>query len=339
MNIYKIEDFLNFLIDKAYPGYICCIYDNKLNKVYKIKGGYTSYESNKVQMEFDTFFDLASLTKVVGTTMLTCRYIDKGILNLGDKIGDFFDSIYYKDVTIEQLLIHTSGFDSHIMLEREVNDCNNIVNYLLNQKPDYKSGECVHYSCLGFIILGKILEKIGNKGLDELFAIDVFSPLKMYNTMFNPDKDYIFASTEKLLNGEFALSGIVHDENARFMQGVAGNAGLFSTGDDLIKFIKMLLKRNETFLSLEMYNKISQCMTKTCNKRALGFDLNDDNTAYFGKKASMSSYGHTGFTGTSIVIDPKKERGVVLLTNRVHPSRKNNLLIKKRAQFHDLVFS
>jgi len=340
MNVSQIKSYLDSLLNKAYPGYVCAICTKK-GDIYKLMNGYTSYEENKQKITLDTFFDLASLTKVIGTTMLACRYIDKGILNLNDSINKFFINEYYKDVTIENLMTHKGGFISEIRLENYLTAPESALTYILNQKPNYKANTKVEYSCMGFIVLGKILEKIGNNSLDTLFKEEVFTPLGMENITYNPSLNKSFAATEISLNNKRSLSGIVHDENARFMNGIAGNAGLFSSINDLINFSIMLLNNGNSFLSPEIFFKLTNNLTKKLNlPRALGFNLpNKTNIDFFGTKISNCAYGHTGFTGTSILIDPKKEIGVILLTNRVHPTRNNKILLKERAKIHNIVFS
>lgn len=340
MNINQIQQFLDSYLNKAYPGYVCAIC-KKNGEIYKLKGGYTSYEKNKEKITYDTYFDLASLTKVIGTTMLACRYIDKGLLRLDDTIGMYFESENYKDVTIQNLMTHTGGFITEIRLENYLDSPNQALDFILKQNPNYKANTQVKYSCMGYIVLGKILEKIGNNNLDILCKEEVFKPLKMNHITYNPRKTKQFAATEIPKNKTTPLRGVVHDENARFLNGISGNAGLFSPIEDLIKFTQILLNEDTSFLSKEMYYKLSHNLTKDLNlPRALGFNLyNDIDGKFFGNKVSNKAYGHTGFTGTSIIIDPIKEIGVILLTNRVCPTRNNKLLLCQREKFHNLIFN
>lgn len=339
MNINEIKQYLDSLLNKAYPSYVCAIC-NKDGNVYKLKGGILQYEKYPQNIEFDSFYDLASLSKIVGTTALALRFIDNGILTLNNTLGLYFESKYYQKVTIKQLLTHTGGFIPEIRLWDNISNPSEAISFILNQKPNYKIGSQVKYSCMGYIVLGKILEKIGGNSLDILCQQKVFEPLDMSKMTYNPASYNSFAATEYDLHSLKTLSGIVHDENAQFLNGVAGNAGIFSPIDDLIKFTMMLLKEGKDFLSPELFYKFTNNMTENLNqKRALGFNLVNNDIDFFGTKVSNKAYGHTGFTGTSLVIDPIKKRGVILLTNRVNPTRDNKLLLEKRSEFHNLVFS
>ena len=340
MKIDEIKQFLDSSLNIAYPAYVCAICD-KNGTTYKLKGGYTSYEEDREPITYDTLFDLASLTKIVGPTMLSCRYIDKGLLNLEDTIDKFFETKYYAKANIKNLMTHTAGFTPEIRLSNYLKNPNDALNYILNQKPIYEIGSQVNYSCMGYIVLGKILEEIGNNSLDILCKQEVFNPLNMENITYRPNSNNKFAATEVPPNKNKALLGIVHDENARFLNGISANAGLFSPIEDLIKLVQMLLNNGQEFLSNEIFYLLTHNLVKNnlAEKRALGFKIVDKTKKeFFGDQVSNSTYGHTGFTGTSIVIDSQKNKGVILLTNRVHPTRDNKQLLNLRSEFHNLVF-
>jgi CubicO group peptidase (beta-lactamase class C family) len=334
-----VKQFLDSLLNKAYPGYVCAIC-NLDGTVEKFKGGISEYSSDKENINFNTFFDLASLSKVVGTTMLALKYTDEGIIKLDDTLDQYFESPFYQKVTIKQLMTHTGGFIPEIRLNENITNPSDALAFILNQKPNYKIGSQFKYSCMGYIVLGKLLEQVGGNSLDYLCKQKVFNPLKMNNITYRPNLSNLFASTETDLKTNIILNGIVHDENAQFLNGISGNAGLFSPIEDLIKFTMMLLNQGKGFLLPDTFYKSTHNNIENSTQfRGLGFNLVNNNTSFFGTKVSDEAFGHTGFTGTSLVIDPFKKRGVILLTNRVHPTRQNKLLIEKRGEFHDLVFS
>lgn len=340
ININRVKAFLDSFLNKAYPGYVCGIC--RINsEPYIIKDGFTSFENKKKKVSRDTYYDLASLTKVVGTTPLACRFIDKGLLSLNDTVGKFFKTEYYNDTTIQNLMTHTGGFISEIRLWDKIENPRRALDFILNQKKSYERETKVEYSCMGYIVLGKILEKVGGASLDVLCREEVFNPLNMEYISFNPPSTNSFAATEIPQGSNSPLIGVVHDENARFLNGISGNAGLFSPIDDLISFTNMLLNEGEGFLSKKLFFKLTHKTNDNKDQpRALGFNLpNSIDGSFFGTNVSKEAFGHTGFTGTSIVVDPQKEVGVVLLTNRVYPTRENKILLNIRGEIHDLIFN
>ncbi len=287
--------------------------------------GHRQEHPQKLDLTFDTLFDIASLSKIVCTTMITLKFIEQGRIRLDDKISRFLEYTgNYGECDIFQLLTHTSGLPAWMPLFA-LKHQNSVFNTILDTKQN--ESKTATYSCLGFIVLGKILEKVGGESLDKLADKYVFSPLGMKNTCFNPDKNLNFASTEMdELSGQH-LTGIVHDENARFLGGVAGNAGVFSTLDDMIIFTKMcalrgkMSKENE-FLSATMFEKaITNYTPNDKESRGLGFQLKGTQSFSAGDEFSMGSFGHTGYTGTSLYIDKDTGLWGILLTNTVHYGR------------------
>ena len=301
----------------------------------------------------DTLYDLASLTKVIATTSLFLLFQEEGKLSALDKVSRYIEGFTggnKKSVTLLNLLTHTSGLPDHVRLDLLCRDYDDAIRYLTDMPLICNPGECVIYSCLGYILLGHILEKVGNDRLDVLCRRYVFDPLGMHDTCFNPASANA-AATEYEENGGRMLAGRCHDENARFLRGISGNAGLFSNIGDLTVFAQMLLNKGQfngkTFLSQATIKAMTRNYTSHLNlDRGLGWSIRghrlngiDEWTTSAGDLMQPGAFGHTGFTGTSIWIDPESDLFVILLTNRVHPSRSNTALLQFRLLFHNAVMA
>lgn len=328
----------------------------------------------------DTLFDCASLTKVVVTTTLALRLIEEGVVRLDDPVAHFLPEFVEESpepareaksqVTLRHLLTHTSGLAAWAPLyqalpdeaEKSVQDeraargggertqdapegspAARIVRRICRQPLVHAPGTVVEYSCLGFILLGEIIQRLKSAPLDELARRWIFAPLGMKNACFNPPPELHgrVAATE-VVDGK-PLIGVVHDENARSMGGVSGNAGLFATAEDLARFALMLLGKGRLgerrVLSAAALREATRDHTGHLGEsRGLGWvvkGLSARSSA--GDLFSPESFGHTGFTGTSLWIDPVRGIFAVLLTNRVHPTRANDAHIRLRALFHNAV--
>lgn len=301
--------------------------------------GYRSLYPEKMPLLENTLFDMASLSKVISTTMVALKAIEQGKLCLDDKLSYFFDNCYDKqDITIKKLLTHTSGISSHIPLWTMKIKPKEAVDAILKTEFAYKTESETVYSCMGYILLGRVIEVVYGDTLDNLAKKYVFDPLEMSTACYNPTSDNV-ASTEYVKELNSYAKGVVHDENARFLGGVAGNAGVFATLDDMIKFCSMLSKRGEGFLSDRMFEKSIQNYTNGMSEnRGLGFLLSGDRASFAGDLFSNGSYGHTGFTGTSIMVDNDTGLYTILLTNRVHFGRENDKIIRFRRQFHNNIW-
>lgn len=293
-----------------------------------------------IPANLDTRFDMASLTKIMSTTMVALRFIEEGKLFLYDTIGNFLDVPKFRaNITVAQLMTHTSGLAPHLDLTTCAPSPKEALSVILDSAPVCHPGEQVYYSCIGYIVLGKLLEKIGGASLDELAQEYVFAPLGMTHTGYRPTGGN-FAATELLPDGS-CLSGVVHDENARFLGGVSGNAGVFSDLRDMSTFASMLAcggKHNsEYFLSPATLQMALHNYTPGKDEhRGLGFFLKTPG-CFHGDLVGEQGYGHTGFTGTSLLIDPETGLYIVLLSNRVHPTRENIKFHRIRRAFHNAV--
>ena len=295
-----------------------------------------------VPANLETRYDMASLTKILSTTMVAFRLIEEGRIRLYDTLGAFFPNAGDKSgITLFQLMTHTGGLNPFLPLYSLTDDPAKAAEGILASELISPPGAEPHYSCMGYILLGKVLEQAGGAPLDQLAQKYVFGPLGMKNTCYRPAGDN-FAATELQPDGS-CLSGLVHDENARFLGGVSGNAGVFSNLEDTIIFTTMLAcggrHQGEAFLSTAMLKKALVNYTPGMEEsRGLGFHLPGP-SSFHGDLFPADSFGHTGFTGTSILVDPHTGLYVVLLTNRVHPSRENVRQTRFRSLLHNAVMA
>ena len=321
---------LQAVSDGVFPSAVCAVGVKNENLFMGAAGG----------VSFSTLYDVASLTKIMSTTMIALRAIDGGNLALSDPISRFFDAPHDKAaITIQDLLTHTGGFEPFFLLEEEVESPEDVVSCILKHPLAAPPDGTPRYSCIGFILLGKILEKIYREPLNLIAEKTVFQPLGMFHTGYLPQKGE-FAPTEIDPATGVAWSGLVHDENARFLGGVSGNAGVFTNIQDCARFATMLAIGGRGFLSNDIFQKAIQNHTKGHEThRGLGFQLAGTKDCFFGGLLPGNSFGHTGFTGTSIVVEPSSGLYIVLLTNRVHPSRDNLGILRFRRHFHTIVYT
>ncbi|MEA4890019.1 MAG: serine hydrolase domain-containing protein [Clostridiaceae bacterium] len=294
----------------------------------------------------ETLFDMASMSKVLATTMIAFQMIEAGKLCLTDSVGSFFQAPPDKsDITVFQLMTHTSGIPAHFHLADLTDDPSRAADVILAQPLAACPGQMTVYSCMGYILLGKILEQIGGRPLDQLAESLVFGPLGMKRTTYHPKAGDDIAPTERNRETGQYLRGIVHDENARFLNGISANAGVFSTLDDIALFARMLasggrLPNGTPYLSTAMFALAAANHTPGMTEnRGLGFKLAGGEGNFMGDLFPARSIGHTGFTGTSLVVDPGSGLYVVLLTNRVHPTRDNIGIIRFRKLLHNAVYA
>lgn len=299
-----------------------------------------------VPLTENTLYDMASCTKILSTTMVAFRMIDMGKIALYDSISRYIPvPDDKKNIEIRHLLTHTSGIRAHFLLEQDGRSPDEVAQIVLDSTLSTPTGTKVEYTCMGYILLGKILEKVGGKPLDVLADELVFKPLGMNNTCYRPlDKGYTdIAVTEYCEKLKAYKKGIVHDENACFLQGISANAGIFSTAEDCAKFATMLSRNgmtdNGVFVSPSLMNLAKTDLTTAVEGegRGLGFVVKRINTlSAMGDLYPGGSFGHNGYTGTSIYVHGDNGLFVVLLTNRVHFTRSSDRLFRFRRIFHNL---
>ena len=339
----------NAISDSIFPG--AQLFVSKKNKVLinQSFGTYTYEEKSKL-VSNESIYDVASLTKVLSTTPVAMKLIQKKLLSLDFYLSDFYPEFQKgnkKNVTVRHLLTHSSGLPAYIEYYKndKILNKSDIIEDIVNLDLEYLPDEKMVYSDLGMILLTDIIEKVSDSDLDKLSNRYFFKPLGMSKTSYNPSDKDLAVPTEyddyfrmRLIKGE------VHDENAFILGGVSGHAGLFSNATDIGSFAKFFL--NEGVYLGRRYmkkNLIKEFTTKIKNPvesdRALGWDTPSAKGSSAGDYFSKMSYGHLGFTGTSLWIDPEKEIIIVFLTNRVHPSRNKKGIYKVRRELHNSIMT
>lgn len=268
------------------------------------------YRSSEGNLDSRTLFDMASVTKILCPTVLALIAVDRGVLHLSDPVGRFFSVPPEKEgLTVEHLLTHTMGIGHKNLTAFSQGE---IGEYILSIPSDLPIGTNVRYSCPGFILLGRILEKAFALPLNEAFCRLVAAPLGMDGTGFLPSKG--LATVNSNLREE--LRGTVNDYNCRHLGGVAGNAGIFSHMEDMTKFVALLRRQGEPLFSAETFALARQNRTPDMDEsRGLGFLYVDGRYEQTGGLFPEGSIGHCGHTGQSVFLDPKSGLSVILLSD------------------------
>jgi beta-glucosidase-like glycosyl hydrolase/CubicO group peptidase (beta-lactamase class C family) len=334
--------------DRAFPGGVLAIgYQGELT-VHAF--GRQTYEDTSPSITANTIYDAASLTKPVVTTTLVAMQVEEGRIGLDLPVARYLpewnlgpNAEGRKTVTVRQLLTHSSGLPAHKDYFLTLHSRRELVAAICNEPLEYPPGTKTIYSDLGFIVLGEILERATGKPIDQLAHETIFSPLGMSNTMFKPAKslEARIAPTEHDANfRKRLLQGEVHDENAFAMDGIAGHAGMFSTAPDLAVFCQMLLNggiyAHQRLLDRETISLFTAPQPPPQSGFALGW-MSPTPGSSSGHYFSAHSFGHLGYTGTSLWIDPERRLFVILLTNRVYPTRANDRIAAVRPALHDAV--
>ncbi len=307
--------------------------------------GRLSYAPDSPGVREDTLYDIASLTKVVATTSMAMMLVDAGRLDLDKPVRDFIPRFLggAKDrVSVRHLLTHSSGLDWWAPLYTDTRGRAAFLERILAMDLVYEPGSKSLYSDLGLILLGEVLERVAGEALDDFARKRLFEPLGMRATLFRPGPELRarIAPTEDDPWRARVLQGEVHDENAHALGGVAPHAGLFSTAPDLARFAQMLLYggvfEHQRLVSRETLERFTRRAGIPGSSRALGWDTPSEGSSA-GTLLSARAFGHTGFTGTSLWLDPERELFVLLLTNRVHPTRDNQAIREVRPAVADAV--
>lgn len=343
----ELEELIDENIGKVAPGIVASVTVDGKEQFRHAKGHMTDPEFTFSE---GTVFDMASLTKPIVTTTLVMKYLERGKLALEDSLsslGLYGEDYLVGQLTVRSLITHTSGLTWHYHLSR-----------FGNNREDYKKGIAAfgnvakmysreEYSDLNFMTLAFLLEHLSGKTLDVLADEEIFKPLGMKNSGFNPTYDKSRIAPTEITSDRGLTWGRVHDENSYYLGGVAGHAGLFSNIEDVRKFSTALL--NNRVVSARTFN----LMTAPANEYiggtfGLGWMIKvprprnpSDSfgfSAFMGDYTDYGTFGHTGFTGTSLVLDPKRKVAVTILSNRVHPTRNNVAILRFRRLFHNAVF-
>ena len=331
------------IADKQLPGAVLLV-GRGSDVVYRKAYGMRALGPQPEPMTLDTIFDMASVTKVVATATSVMILVEKGRIRLNDRVATFipdFGRHGKEQITIRHLLTHYSGLRPDLDLSDDSwTSYQKAIARACDEVPTSQPGERFVYSDINFFLLAEVVARASGQRFD-LFARDqVFKPLGMINSMFNPPESLRprIAPTEMCVPfgwpcngpGQVMLRGIVHDPTARRMGGIAGHAGLFSTADDLSRFCQMILNGG-TLGRARILSPLTVAKMTTpaspaasASVRGLGWDIDTSYSSNRGELLPVGSFGHTGFTGTSLWIDPLTKIYVVLLSNRVHPDGKGD---------------
>ena len=290
-------------------------------------------------MTEDTIFDAASLTKVVACTPAVMLLVERGQLGLEDAVAKHlpeFATHGKEKITIRQLLTHTSGLRPDISLKPDWQGYEEAIRLSCVEKLSYTPGAKIVYSDTGPILLGEIVRRISGKPLDQFLQAEIYGPLGMKDTGYNPAKEKLGRVAPTEVENGTPVRGVVHDPRARRMGGVAGHAGLFVTASDLARYARMLLNHGELdgvrIFKPETVKLMTSVQTPpdVTGRRGLGWDIDTGFSGPRGELFPLGSYGHTGWTGTSIWIDPFSKTFVIFLSNRNHPTDNGSVVALRK---------
>lgn len=334
--------------EEAFPGGVLAVGHHGKLVVHPF--GRVSYSPKSAAVKESTIYDLASLTKPIVTTTGVMMLVSREQIDLDAPVSRYFPLFgcaakadWLSAITARQLLLHTSGLPAHREFFKTARNGLEVREQLFSEKLASPPGRKVEYSDLGFMLLGEVIERLTGKALDEFARQMIFEPLGMSDSCFNPTGRLRsrLAPTEKDTGyRKRQLHGEVDDANAFAMGGAAGHAGLFSTAGDVAVFAQMMLNggiyAQRRILPRPIVDEFTRRVAVANSARALGWDVPTGKSSS-GRYFSEQSYGHNGFTGTSIWIDPRKGLFVILFTNRVHPSAENEKIRQVRPLLHDAV--
>jgi CubicO group peptidase (beta-lactamase class C family) len=329
--------------------------------------GLAVVEPEKIEARTETIYDLASLTKVLVTGLLAAGLLETGEINLSDHIAKYFPAFETEEkrnITIENLLTHTSGFPAwhpfYLDAEGGARKAKSVLNKIARTPLENSSNSKVVYSDFNFLLLGFLIEQVCGANLDEIAARKIFAPLGLQNTFYNPPPELRkrIAASEKGNEFEkntcrekfpelsvpdsafrdYQIWGEVHDGNCYFLNGVSGHAGLFSSAGDVCAIAQQFLPGTTRLLKPEICALFRTNYTENLNEaRSVAFQLAATTDSAAGESLSKDSFGHLGFTGTSVWIEPSTERIFILLTNRTHARELPFVLLNStRRRFHEL---
>ncbi|HAY35217.1 MAG TPA: serine hydrolase [Ignavibacteria bacterium] len=352
---------LSGISDNAFPGAQLLVGNDK-DIIYQKSYGNFTYDLSSPKVNDNSLFDIASVTKVVATTTAVMKLYEDNKIDLNEYVIKFipeFSGGGKDNITVLNLLLHNSGLKAWIPFYKSCYSKSDVLYEICNTDLSNPTNSKFVYSDLNAILLGIIVEKVSGKYFDEYCRQNIFDILGMKNTFFDPDENM----KQNILPTEYdsywrfrQLQGEVHDEVAAVMGGVSGNAGLFSNSVDLFKFMQMMLNegnyfnpysrglKNEKMFNAETVNLFTEKFSDLQyeNTRALGWDTKPDGSESkyripCGEIISENSFGHTGYTGTSVWCDKDIKIIIIFLTNRVYPSRDNNGIREIRPEVHNKV--
>lgn len=330
--------------ERAFPGASVAV--TLQGKLVALKGlGRFTYEESSPAVSTDTIYDLASLTKVLATTAIAMILYERSMLKLKTPLAEILPEFAGSDarrktIIIEMLLAHSSGLPAYVRLFETAHSREELIAQAMQVPLTADPGTRAEYSDIGFILLGAAIERLVGEPLDQLCRREIFSPLKLEHTTFNPSSEWkprIPPTEDDRSFRHRIIQGEVHDENAWVMRGVAGHAGCFGTAHDLAVFAQSLLSGGAPRFHAETVELFTRRQSSPAGtSRALGWDT-PSSPSSSGRYFSSRSFGHLGFTGTSLWIDPERQLSVTLLSNRTWPNRESQLIKRVRPAFHDAI--
>ena len=331
---------------RLFPG--CAIAFGRSNGIPRLLfAGHLTYEPDSPAVDADTWFDLASLTKPIATATATLRAVEQQHLSLETPLETFFPGIAVTKARLQHLLSHSSGLPAYVPFFETCSNGREVVERIVAAAPEYATGTRSVYSDLGFMLLGRLLEMTFERLFRAVISDLVLVPLELASVEFgplpNPEGERRIAPTELDPRSGTFLQGLVHDENARLFGGAAGHAGLFGTIEGVSRFAQQILctvtGRGRTLLPAPLLRAWTQRQPWLPDSSwGLGWDTPTPESSA-GPSLSPRSFGHTGFTGTSVWIDPQQDFYVCILSNRVHPTRKTEGMKEARRTINALAAS
>jgi beta-glucosidase-like glycosyl hydrolase/CubicO group peptidase (beta-lactamase class C family) len=333
--------------DSAFPGGVLFVAKNGVIVHQKAYGAY-DYAPYSKRVTVGTIYDLASVTKVIATTSAVMRLVDEGKMELKDPVVKYippFGQHGKEKITLENLMVHNSGLPAWRKFYEFCSTPQCVLDSIYATPLAFRTGDTTVYSDLGLITMGKVIEQVTGTTLDHYVDSVFFKPLGMRSTMYNPPArlhQWIAPTEIDTLwrKSPIPVRGQVHDENCATLGGASGHAGLFSTAGDLAVFMQMLLnggtyggKRYLNETTVRLFTRRHSSMST----RGIGWDTKDPRRSWAGTLLSERTFLHTGFTGTSVAADPERQLIVILLTNRVHPTRNSTKIFQVRPRVHDAV--
>ncbi|MBL9191815.1 MAG: DUF1343 domain-containing protein [Opitutaceae bacterium] len=302
-------------------------------QVYRKAYGARALEPRREKTRIDTVYDAASLTKVIATTTAVMQLVERGQLELDAPVTRYLPAfgLHGKDaITVRQLLTHVSGLRPDVDLKPAWTGYETGVDLACRERLRGTTGFTFIYSDINFIVLGELVRVITGDRLDVYADREIFRPIGMSDTGFNPSEKRRKRSAPTERQPEGLLHGVVHDPTARAMDGVAGHAGLFTTASDLARYCRMLLAdgrvRGRQVLRPETIREMTRVQTSGSDRRGLGWDIDSSFSGPRGRWfPAGTSFGHTGFTGTLVWVDPGSRTFLIFLSNRVHPNGKGDI--------------
>ncbi|MFP3982201.1 MAG: serine hydrolase domain-containing protein [Desulfurivibrionaceae bacterium] len=359
MNDYLVKG----ISESVFPGACAAVsfpFQGGKKRIISCSGKKSLFYSRE-EVKEDTVFDLASLTKPLATSLAVLCLLKENLIRMDDRLSLLLEEevkVDKKDITLFHLLNHCSGLPAYKPFYKGIFSGSpeerkeGIVRDILGSPLDYQPGKESVYSDPGFILLDRIVEIKAERSLDLYLAEKILKPLGMERNLFfiTPGtgkriKKENFAATENCPWRKRVIRGEVHDENTYFTGGVSGQAGLFGDAEAVLKLAEFILemwkdrKTHPHIRNTDLHNFLERQDIVKDSTRALGFDTPSGEGSSAGKLLSRKSAGHLGFTGTSFWIDPESELVIVLLSNRIHPTRDNNRIREFRPFFHDGIVS